>query len=122
MTCPFCASSLPTTALTCPTCGASLTSPALEIGAVIGGQYQVERVFGQGGFGITYLALDLTLDHCVAIKELFPDGITRKAGNVVPPLGIDFAQIRQKFLEEARVVQRFDVAGIVRAYGVFEGN
>ena len=85
VTCPFCASSLPTAALTCPTCGAALTSPALEIGAVIGGQYRVERVLGQGGFGITYLALDLTLDHRVAIKELFPNGSSRKASDVVPP-------------------------------------
>jgi serine/threonine protein kinase len=122
MTCPFCASSLPEMSVTCSTCGASLSSPALEIGAVIGGKYQIENVLGQGGFGITYLALDTTLDHLVAIKELFPDGSIRKASNVIPPAGMDFAQTKQKFLEEARVVQRFDHAGIVRVYGVLEGN
>ena len=109
-------------AATCPTCGASLTSPALEIGAVIGGKYRVEQVLGQGGFGITYLALDSELAHRVAIKELFVDGSTRKANNVIPPIGMDFAQTKQKFLEEARVVQRFNNAGIVRVYGVFEAN
>ena len=121
-TCPYCASSLPELPATYPTCGASLTSPALEIGAAIGGKYRVERVLGQGGFGITYLALDTELDHRVAIKELFPDGSTRKASNVTPPLGLNFAQTKAKFLEEARVVQRFDDAGIVRVYGVFEGD
>ncbi len=121
-TCPFCTSSLQVNAATCPTCGASLTSPALEIGAIIGDKYKVERVLGQGGFGITYLALDTSLDHRVAIKELFVDGSTRKANNVIPPIGMDFAQTKAKFLEEARVVQRFNDAGIVKVYGVFEDN
>lgn len=121
-TCPYCTSSLPELSATCPTCGASLASPALNIGAVIGGKYRVERVLGQGGFGITYLALDLSLDHRVAIKELFAEGSTRSGGKVIPPSGLDINQIKQKFLEEARTVQRFNHAGIVRVYGVFEGN
>ena len=121
-TCPYCASSLPELSATCPTCGASLSSPALEIGAVIGGKYRVERVLGQGGFGITYLALDTELDHRVAVKELFVDGSTRSGVTVVPPIGIDINQTKQKFLEEAQTVQRFNVAGIVRVYGVFEDN
>ena len=116
-TCPYCASSLPPLSATCPTCGASL-----EIGAVIGDKYEVERVLGQGGFCITYLALDTVLDHRVAIKELFVDGNTRRDGNVIPPQGMDFAQTKQKFLEEAQTVQRFNNDGIVRVYGVFEGN
>ena len=121
-TCPFCASSLPTAALTCLTCGASLVSLALEIGAVIGGKYRIEQVLGQGGFGITYLALDTTLDHRVAIKELFVEGSTRRDGNVIPPQNIDFALTKEKFLEEAQTVQRFKHDGIVRVYGVFEAN
>ena len=121
-TCPFCTSSLPVNAATCPTCGASLTSPALEFGAIIGDKYKVERVLGQGGFGITYLVLDTELNHRVAIKELFVDGSTRRDGNVIPPQGMDFAQTKAKFLEEAQTVQRFNDDGIVRVCGVFEGN
>ena len=34
--------------------------------------YRIERILGQGGFGITYLATDLSLERYVAIKEFFP--------------------------------------------------
>jgi len=32
----------------------------------------IERVLGQGGFGITYLARDTNLDQPVALKEYLP--------------------------------------------------
>ena len=36
-----------------------------------GGKYRIERWLGQGGFGITYLAIQLSLQRQVAIKEFF---------------------------------------------------
>ena len=39
--------------------------------------YVLERVLGQGGFGITYLARDANLDQQVAIKEYLPVEIGR---------------------------------------------
>ena len=45
---------------------------SLQTGATLrGGTYRIDRVLGQGGFGITYLATDLSLDKHVAIKEFF---------------------------------------------------
>ena len=44
---------------------------ALPMGSVIEG-YQIESVLGSGGFGITYQAIDIELQHQVAIKEYLP--------------------------------------------------
>jgi len=41
--------------------------------------YRIERVLGQGGFGITYLATDTNLDHLVALKEYLPSSLVRRA-------------------------------------------
>ncbi len=120
--CPYCAAALEPSATQCATCGAALTSQTLEAGTPIAGKYRVERVLGQGGFGITYLALDTALEHRVAVKELFPMGSTRRGSSVVPPPGGDFQEVKEKFLEEARVVQRFNHPNIVRVYGTFTEN
>src|SRR5262245_16368518 len=39
------------------------------------GRYEIISVLGQGGFGITYLARDTSLDREVAIKEYLPSAL-----------------------------------------------
>jgi serine/threonine protein kinase len=83
-------------------------------------------VLGQGGFGITYAGRDLDLDREVAIKEFFPfDAAIRiKQDNRLEPSGglsrSQYEEARQKFLEEARVVARFNHPGIVNVFAAFE--
>lgn len=43
-------------------------------GHVLAGRYLVGRILGQGGFGITYLGMDMKLQTRVAIKEFYPSG------------------------------------------------
>src|SRR5688572_4914102 len=89
--------------------------------------YVLERVLGQGGFGITYLARDTNLDQQVAIKEYLPiDVATRKPDSTVRPRADDqtdrFRWGLDRFIREARTLARFDHPNIVRVYSVFEFN
>src|SRR5213592_445949 len=89
--------------------------------------YVLERVLGQGGFGITYLARDTNLDQQVAIKEYLPtDVATRKPDSTVRPRADDqtdrYRWGLDRFIREARTLARFDHPNIVRVYSVFELN
>lgn len=61
----------------CPHCGTPYRQTVQEVNAlkpghILSGKYLVGGVLGQGGFGITYIGLDLLLEKKVAIKEYFP--------------------------------------------------
>ena len=104
-------------------------------------KYQIKKVLGQGGFGITYLAYDQTLQQNVAIKEYFPVKIVRRLGNtlrkgqgeyelsatamVYPQNGQEEKYLNgmQNFLEEAQVLfGKFDVEGLAAVKDYFEEN
>ncbi len=86
------------------------------------GRYQVLRVIGRGGFGITYDVGDRRLRRRVAMKELFPDSAVRHGSRVLTPPRdrAGFQAARERFMREARVLARFTHPGIVRVYEVFE--
>jgi serine/threonine protein kinase len=89
--------------------------------------YVLERVLGQGGFGITYLAKDTNLDQRVAIKEYLPiDVATRLQDSSVrsrtEELRDRYRWGLERFIQEARTLARFDHPNIVRVLSVFEFN
>ena len=112
--------------MSCAWCGQPLAAPAeLEAGTLLGGdRYQVLRVLGRGGFGITYDVGDRRLQRRVAMKELFPESAVRHGSVVLaPPQARDaFRTAKERFLREARVLARFTHPGIVRVYEVFEAH
>lgn len=93
-----------------------------------GGSYRIEKVLGQGGFGITYLAIDLSLDRKVAIKEFFPkDYCSRDESTSQVTLGTENTaefvnKLKTKFLKEAKNIAKFDNPGIIKIYAAFEEN
>ena len=90
--------------------------------------YRIERILGQGGFGITYLATDLCLKRKVAIKEFFPkDYCGRETATSHVTLGTQNAnefvnKLKAKFLKEARTIAKFDHPGIIKIHAAFEEN
>ena len=77
-------------------------------------EYELVRVLGVGGFGMTYLAFDHNLNKGVAIKEYLPSGLaTRTAdGNVAPQASQfsgDFQWRLERFLDEARALEAVEL-------------
>jgi hypothetical protein len=89
--------------------------------------YVLERVLGQGGFGITYLAKDTNLDQRVAIKEYLPVEFATRLPDWTVRSRTEQLRDRyrwglERFIQEARTLARFDHPNIVRVLSVFEFN
>lgn len=90
-------------------------------------EYRIERVLGQGGFGVTYLATDVHLNARVAIKEYLPQQIAyRLADHRISARGPRrlelYLQGLENFLVEARTLAAFRHPHIVRVARFFEAN
>lgn len=88
-------------------------------------EYRLDRVLGQGGFGVTYLAEDTKLNVQVAIKEYFPREICVRTpdGKVLPKSPADLELFKKGltgFLEEARTIARFNHPAIINIKLFFE--
>lgn len=119
----------------CPICGfdnSNFTiSSLMELlpGTILNDRYLVGKVVGHGGFGITYIGFDKTLQVRVAIKEFFPRNLVLRkteGENLVTVDEINAAKFKkqlEKFLLEARTAAGFHAhSNIVSIRDFFEAN
>lgn len=96
--------------------------------SLYGGKYVIEKKIGEGGFGITYKAVQRDLDRAVCIKEFFLSGrcVRNSQARSLHLLNIsegDFEKYRMAFVKEARTLASLHHPNIVEVIDIFnEGN
>lgn len=88
MLCPNCFTEIGSSV--CPNCNYNTQKQnhvpkALPYFTVLNSRYQIGRVLGKGGFGITYVAKDLYTNEIVAVKECVPDAYVSRQGQYLVP-------------------------------------
>ena len=122
----------------CPACGYDnskeerRSSKCLPEYMILNGRYLLGRVLGEGGFGITYLAMDLAEETPVAVKEYFPVGLASRDRTayeqeelmVLPgEQGRHFRNGLERFTREGKLLAQFGkLPGIVSARDFFFAN
>jgi len=81
----------------------------IDLQQALAGEYSLERELGRGGMGVVYLAREVQLDRLVAIK-------------VLPGALAERADIRERFLREARMAASLSHPHIVPIYRVGEAG
>ena len=98
------------------------------------GKYRIEKVLGQGTFGITYLATmktsiggnlgNMETEINVTIKEFYMRDVNGRNGNEVTcsSKGGLFENYKTKFIKEARNLSKLDHPNIIKVLELFESN
>ena len=90
-------------------------------------EFEIERVLGEGGFAIVYLAFDTSLHRHVALKEYLPAEFAfRQDENTIVLRSVQhqrtFEAGRKSFVQEARFLAQFEHPSLVKVHRVFESN
>lgn len=120
----------------CPKCGGDVKNTdqpdfCLRPFSILHGKYLVGAMLGQGGFGITYVGLDLLLETKVAIKECYPGNLATRNSTMSNRLQWNSGLTRDmqwkahcaSFLREARKMAKMkNIPEVVRVLDTFEEN
>lgn len=91
-------------------------------------RYVIERALGRGGFGITYMARQQTLNQPLVIKEYLPRRLAVRSTDLTTVMPttqqahMDFQSGLSKFVEEAQNIAKFDNPHIVKIQDYFRAN
>jgi hypothetical protein len=90
-------------------------------------EFEIRAVLGIGGFGIVYHAFDHALERDVAIKEYMPSSLAARSRTLHVSLlsqghAETFALGLKSFVNEARLLARFDHPSLVKVHRFWEAN
>ena len=102
----------------------------LPIGSVLEERYQIGRVIGEGGFGVTYIGWDNKFNQTVAVKEFYIKGIVSRFNTVSYSLTLNKKSDEEQYQkslfkveQEAKILKQFaSCPGIVRVEDFFRAN
>ena len=91
------------------------------------GELEILGTLGVGGFGIVYLARDHSLERDVAIKEYMPSQFASRDGrSQVSVRSVSMKETfelgRRSFVNEAKLLARFDHPSLLKVYRFWEAN
>ncbi len=88
-----------------PKAGSSETPTLLPVGALVDRKYAIQRVLGQGGMGVVYLARDIHTDHSIVLKAVRKELAHRP-------------DIRARMLAEGKALAQIDHPNVVHLNAV----
>ncbi|XXX80874.1 AAA family ATPase [Sorangium sp. So ce134] len=99
----------------------TLTDPFAWVGATLDGQFAVDEVVGEGGFGVVYRGLHLGLDVPVAIKclQMPPDMPPAGRDGFLAKLRAEGKLLHQLSRQTASIVQALDIGATTSPRGVW---
>ena len=91
------------------------------------GELEILQLLGTGGFGLVYLAKDHALERLVAVKEYMPGQLAQRGQN--SQVSVRSGSMREtfelglrSFVNEARLLARFDHRALIKVYRFWEAN